>query len=489
MILQAASLAFRSYLAHQLGAEGLGLFQLTMSVNFLSVTFATSGVRFTATSLVAEELGSGRQSGAEKAVRSCFLYAALFGIAAMTLLNLGANWIGTQWLHDARAVLSLRIFAFSLPLISTSSVLSGYLIAAHRAPDEAAAQIFEELIEIGAGILFVRLYLPLGLKYACAGVILGSVMGEAGSFLLRLMIFQAGRRNRGGASGGAVTLSRRLFRIAIPAACSSYLSAGFRTVEQLLIPYGLKKSGASGSAALSTFGVIQGMAMPLILFPAFLLGTVMELILPELTECRASGNTRQLNYMIDRVFRIGVLFSMCAMWIFLRFSGELGTLLYQSADAAYLIRMLAALTPFLYLDLIVDTILKGIGEQLSTMKHNLFTSCVSTVLLYLLLPKYAIYGYLIAVYTTKILNFTCSLSKLVRDAKLSVHASSILSPILCMIAATSLTDLFLRVMPVSGTAVSVVSEALLIIFLYVFFLRVLSCISPEDVRWGRSLLK
>lgn len=490
LFLQTISLIFRSYLAQKLGAEGLGLFQLTMSVNFLSVTLATSGVRFTTTSLVAEELGVGRQAGAEKAVRSCFLYAIAFGLASMTLLNLSAKWIGTVWLHDTRTVLSLRIFAFSLPLISTSSVLSGYLIAARKAPDTAAAQILEELIEVGAGVFFLRLFLPLGLEYACAAVILGSVMGEVGSFLLQLAFFRAAQRGRGSKSGStAPALSRRLFRIAVPVACSAYLSAGFRMVEQLLIPYGLKKSGSTGSAALSTFGVIQGMVMPLIMLPALLLGTILELILPELAGCRAAGHTKRLNYMIDRVFRIGILFSMCTMWIFLRFSNELGTLIYQNKDAAYFIRMLAALVPFFYLDMIVDTILKSIGKQLSTMRHNLFTSSISILLLYLLLPRYAINGYLIAVYSTKILNFICSLNRLVRDTDLSVSFFSTLKSIFCIIGATSFTDLFMRLLPAAGTSVSVISQVLLIVFFYLFFLRMFSCISHEDIEWGRSLLK
>ena len=488
LVLQTVSLLFRAWYARKLGAEGLGLFQLTVSVSALGVTLATSGIRLTTTRLVAEELGALRPAGARAAVRSCMLYALVFGLGAMTLLNLGAARIGAGWLHDTRTVLSLHIFAFSLPFFSLSSVLSGYLIAAHRAPSAAVSEIFEKLMEVGSGIVLLRLWLPLGHEYACAAIVLGSAVGEAASFLLRLALFRAGS-TWGRAPAAAPDLTRRMFRIALPLAFGAYLSALFRTVEQLLIPYGLKKSGSTAAAALSTFGVIQGMVLPLLLFPALLLGAVLELIVPELAGSLEAGHIRRLNHIVDRMFRIGILFSMCVMWVFLRFSSELGQFVYHSADAGTLIRELAALTPFFYLDLIVDMILKGIGEQVSTVKHNLLTSMLNALALYLLLPRYGITGYLVAAYFTKILNFALSFNRLAQVTDLSVSLAGVAKSILAIIAATGLADLLTGLMPTAATPASVLSQILLVIFLDLFFLRAMGCISREDVRWGRSLLR
>lgn len=488
LALQTASLLFRAWFARKLGAEGLGLFQLTVSVSVLGVTLATSGIRLTATRLAAEELGAHRPAGARAAVRSCMIYSLVFGLGAMTLLNLGAARIGADWLHDTRTVLSLRIFAFSLPFISLSSVLGGYLIAAHRAPAAAAGQIFEKLTEVGCGVGLLRLWLPLGHEYACAAIVLGSAVGEAASFLLLLALCRAGR-TRDGAPDAAPNLTRRMFRIAVPLAFGAYLSAVFRAAEQLLIPYGLKKSGSTATAALSAFGVIHGMVLPLLLFPAFLLGAVLELILPELAGSLEAGHTRRLNHIVERMFRIGILFSMCVMWVFLRFSGELGQFVYHSADAGALIRDLAALTPFFYLDLIVDMILKGIGEQVSTVKHNLLTSVLNALALYLLLPRYGITGYLAAAYFTKILNFILSFGRLARVTDLSVSMTGVVKSILSIIAATGLADLLTGLMPTAATPASMLSQILLVVFLYLFFLRAMDCINREDVRWGRSLLR
>lgn len=490
LALQTASLLFRAYYARALGAEGLGLLQLTVSVSFLGVTMATSGIRLTATRLVAEELGARRRSGAEAAVRRCLLYALVCGLGAMTLLNLGAGRIGTAWLHDGRTVLSLRIFAFSLPLCSLSSVLDGYLIAARRAPAAAGAEVLEKLTEVGAGVGLLRLWLPLGHEYACAAIVLGSALGKAVSLLALLALCRADwRRHRGPGPRAAPDLTRRMFRIAVPLAFGAYLSALFRTVEQLLIPYGLKRSGASAAAALASFGVISGMALPLLMFPVFLLSALLELLLPELAGSMETGHTRRMNYLVGRMFRLGVLFSMCVMWMFLRFSGELGQFVYHSADAGVLIRQMAALTPFFYLDLIVDMVLKGIGEQVSTVKHNLLTSVLSAALLYLLLPRYGIAGYLAAAYLTKILNFILSFWHLAQVTDLTVSMTGIVKSILSVVAATGLTDLLTEAIPGVETPASLLSQVLLIVLFYLLFLRAMDCITHEDIVWGRSLLR
>lgn len=490
MILQTVALSFQAYLARKLGSEGLGLFQLTLSVHFLAATLATSGLRFTVTRLVAEELGSGRQAGAVKAVRRCLFFAAVFSLAATVLVNLGAVWIGTAWLNDSRTILPLRILSFSLPLLSLSGVLSGYFIAVRRAANTAVAQLLEQIVEVAASVVFLRIWMPMGLAYACAAVALGCTCGELCACLLQFVLYRFTIRTHARKDAKpSPHLFRRLFNTAAPAAFSAYISAGIRTMEQLLIPYGLKKGGASGSAALSTFGIIRGMAMPLILFPAFLLGTALELILPELTESQAAGHPRHLNYIIGRVYRIGILFSICMMWIFLRFSSELGMMIFRSADAAYFIRCLAVLAPFFYLDLITDTIVKGLGKHVSTMKYNLISSCVSVVLLYLLLPRYAITGYLITVYCSKILNYTLSLNKLIHISDLDIDLFGIFKAVLCIIASTQLTDLIVRLLPAFSEPFSLLMQIALMFFFYGLFLRVLSCVSHEDVVWCRSLLK
>ena len=133
LLMSLIGMSFQVWLAGRIGSAGIGLYQLVVSVSFLCTTFAISGVRFAATRLVSEEIGSERGWGIHAAMRRCFAYALLFGLAALLLLRACAEAIGFLWIGDARTVLSLRIMAYSMPMVSLCSAVSGYFTACGRA--------------------------------------------------------------------------------------------------------------------------------------------------------------------------------------------------------------------------------------------------------------------------------------------------------------------------------------------------------------------
>ena len=56
--------------------------------------------------------------------------------------------------------------------------------------------------------------------------------------------------------------------------------------------------------------------------------------------------------------------------------------------------MLSPLIPFMYIESIVDGILKGLGQQVSTLKYSVIDSCIRIALILLLLPFAGIKGFL-----------------------------------------------------------------------------------------------
>ena len=89
------------------------------------------------------------------------------------------------------------------------------------------------------------------------------------------------RHYRPGESGGK--LSSRMLRLAVPLALSAYTRSALTTLQQLLVPRGLRAAGLSADTALAGYGVVQGMVLPLLFFPSCLLGAAADLIVPELT--------------------------------------------------------------------------------------------------------------------------------------------------------------------------------------------------------------
>ena len=98
LLMRTIAMVFQVYVAGRIGAAGIGLFQLVLSVYTLATTVAQSGIRLAATRLVAEQVGRRDEPAIRRAVRCAVGYSAVFGTAAMLLLYFmapaAAGWAG-----------------------------------------------------------------------------------------------------------------------------------------------------------------------------------------------------------------------------------------------------------------------------------------------------------------------------------------------------------------------------------------------------------
>ena len=413
LFMRCIALAYQVWLAGRIGSAGIGLWQLVLSVSALSATLAISGIRFTTTRLVAEEIGTGNQGGLGKAVAHCLCYAAVFGCAAFALLFFGAERIGFLWVGDARTVLSLRIIALTLPMISLSSVLNGYFIASGKAWKSAAVQVVEQIL----GICFVMLLLLRtdagDLEQCCAAISRGSLAADAVSLALVSILYGIDRRRQTGGSASP-HLTRRMLRIAVPLAFSAYARTSLTTLEHLLVPRALRSAGLSADRALSGYGTITGMVFPVIGFPSCLLSAVAELTVPELTAAQVQKNTARIRHMVFTLLRWTLLYGL-AVGAFLFFTADaLGFVIYRTSSVGRFIRIFAFLVPIMYLDIVTDGCLKGLGQMMQSMSFNIAEALFGVLLVVLLLPRYALGGYIFVIYFCELFNFVLSITRLLR---------------------------------------------------------------------------
>lgn len=412
ILMRLIGMAFQVWLAGRIGASGIGLYQLVMSVELLCVTFAISGIRFAVTRLVSEEIGSGRPGGVGGAMRRCAAYSLFFGCAACAVLSLSAEAIGFLWIGDARTVRSLRILAVGLPFISLSSTLSGYFTACGRVGKPSLVHLIEQFVSVTLVALFL-LRAPSGdIEKSCAAVTTGVTCADALSFLMMLAAYIRDRRSHGGDKAPSPRLTSRMLTVALPLAASAYARSALSTLEQLLVPRGLKRSGLSADGALAGYGVIQGMVMPIIGFPSCLLLALAELVVPELTEAQMRGDESSISHIVSSLLRRTLFFSLMCSAVLFVFAEPLGMAVYKSAEAGKYIRLLAPILPIMYTDMVTDGCLKGLGEQMWSMGVNILDSALGVLMVWTLLPKGALGAYIAIIYFDECLNFALSIGRL-----------------------------------------------------------------------------
>lgn len=409
--MRCVGLAYQAWLARRIGAAGLGLWQLIVSVNVLSATLAVSGIRFTTTRLVSEELGSARGGSAVAAAARCLLYAVCFGCCAWALLFFGAERIGFLWIGDARTVKSLRILSITAPMIALSSVMNGFFIAGGSAWKSALTQIAEQLVNVAAVMLLLRSTEVGDLSACCAAIARGNLIADAVSLLLVSALFLPTlRKHRDRAPRGGLT--GRMLRIALPLAFSAYARTGLTTLEHLLVPKKLRAGGMRADLALGGYGIVTGMVFPVIAFPACLPGAVAELTVPELTAAQVRGDARSIRRTVTRLLRISLFYSLAVTALLWLCADAIGTAIYRSAEAGRYIRLLAPIVPVMYMDIVTDGCLKGLGEMMRSMRYNISEALIGVALVIAALPRWGLNGYLFMIVFCELWNFALSFRRL-----------------------------------------------------------------------------
>jgi len=438
LLLRGAAVSFNAYVTNKIGAESMGLFTLVMSVYGFAVTVATSAVNLAAVRLTAERcalLEEKKASAGEyryamnRVCRAVCLYSLLFGILSGTVLFFAAEGIADRFLGDLRTLASLKVLAVSLPAISISSAIAGYFTGIRKVYKNALISVTEQFIKILVTTTALVLVIPFGsVEYACLAVVGGSAVCEAWSMVLCIILYLTDSRCPGDVEPGrqgSGTKLRTGFRdaaaISFPTAVGAYLRQGLTTAEHLAIPRGLRRTGASSSAALASYGVLHGMAFPLIMFPYAVIGSFTGLLIPEITESAATESKDRIARIVHRVFDCTAVCSVGAAGLFVTFADSLGMMIYNNGEVGHFIRVMGLLVPFMYLDTACDAVLKGLGEQVFIMKINTADAAASLILVILLTPVIGIYGYVVTVWLCEILNLSAGIRRMAALVEMRQH--------------------------------------------------------------------
>ena len=494
LLVRTVGVSFQVIISNKAGAEAMGLFSLMSGVYGFALTLATSGIHLGVTHVVVNAIGKGEPWRIGAAMRRAVLYALCFGCLASGLLIGFADPIGRIWLKDARTVLSLRLFGMTLPLISLSSAFGGYFTAVRRTYKNAVTQVAEQGLKIGFTMYLLASLSSGEIEKTCCALVLGGALAETVSFLIELFFYLIDRKlhfdKRRGGDGKAE--GKLLLSISLPVALTAYIRSGLITLEHILIPEGLRNSGSSHAASLAAYGSIQGMALPIVLYPAALISSFSGLLVPELAECNVQKGTHRIRYMIGRVWWLSLAFSIGVAGILICFSGEIGEALYPNTDTAKYIRMLAPLIPIMYVDTATDAMMKGLGEQVYSMRINILDALISVILVWLLTPRFGIMGYVFTVYFSETFNTVFSVTHLLSLSSPKIRLFKwVFKPLLCIIGATCTARLLLQWLSptIPNAALSITLHCLLTVALYLGFLLLTGCVEKEDTQWLATLFR
>ncbi len=474
LLLRLVSTSFQVYLSGRIGAGGIGLVQLVLSVGMLAMTAGMAGVRTATMYLTAEELGKNKPGNVIWILRGCFRYSLVCSIAVAIAVYAAAPWLAGNWIGNAAVTPAIRLLAFSVPISCLCGVMTGCFTAEQKIGTLAAVEVAEQLLTMAVTVAALFLWAKNDEAKACQCVVAGSLSGACFT-LATLSLLRLRDRSP---NEPKIAVRKRLMQAAVPLALGDDLKAGISTTENLMVPKRLALHRLTADP-LAAFGMVSGMVFPVLMFPAAILFGLCELLIPELARCHAAGSWQRIRYLVGRSLRVAMFYGFACCAVLYLCAQDICLRLYGSTDAGDLLQRFALLAPMLYCDVVTDAMVKGLGQQKVCVRYNIFTSFLDVVFLFFLLPVYGLEGYFFSFLVTHLINFALSLRRLV---KISEHRICWHVPLLCagaaafsMVAASVLPYPWIRILS--------------FFLMFISSLCLFNVLKGEDFRWVSGLLR
>ena len=408
LILRSIGMSFSIYISNKIGSKATGTFELVMSVYMFFVTFALSGINLACTRIVSEELAFSNTENIKEAMYKCISFSLFFGCLSSLLLCILAPYLSSSVLHAQVSSLPFYAISISLPFVAMSSCINGYFTAVRKIGRSAFIQILEQIIKIVVVSYLINIFMPRNIDFTIISLVLGTSISEVLSFFGLYVFYIIDKKKLHISRNHCESLTRKILHISMPVAITSYIRSGLSSIKQILIPISLEKTGLTCSQALSFYGMINGMALTTILFPNIIINAFSGLLIPEFSYASVKNQPKKMIHIAKISIKFTFLFAIIILALLYIFSHKIATSLFNQPNLEIYIKYLSPLVIFMYLDNVIDCILKGLDKQKRVMQINILDLLSTICLILFFLPHSGKSGYIVILYISEILNFVLS---------------------------------------------------------------------------------
>lgn len=370
-------------LARWMGAEALGVMEMAHAVDMLALTPVTAGLPAAMSRLTAQRPACDRpevlRAGCALVKRlALWLTPALLALSPLLALLLG----------DQRVLPSLLVSLPCIALLGFGAVYSGYCYG----QGEASLPARNECVEQGVRFLLAvaLLWMLRGRSIAMTAALPGAA--ESAAALTALLLFRHSVPLPPSRVAPSRALQKELTSLAAPTVLSRLCATGMRAVSAVLMPVCLRRSGLTAAAATAQYGMLNGMAMPLMMLPGIVTSAISMVAAPAISGREASPE--RLRPLVRQLYLGGTaigIASTAGLWALADFLAEQ---LYQTSALAPLLRLMAPTALLFGLQQVQYGMITGLGLQRRALTGTLAGSLVQLLLVALLtpLPRVRIFG-------------------------------------------------------------------------------------------------
>lgn len=389
---------FSILLSRELGAEGLGLYGLLVPVYVLLLCFTSEGL-ITALSKISAVYYSKRDfNNINRTISSVFFLIILWSFLIVLLVYFNSSLICTYIIKDIRTSLALKIVSPALMFVALSAVLKGYFYGTDQFKTAALIDIVEKFLRVVILLGTVTVLSLNDVKSTVAAAFFALTAGEIVSFILLYTFYHKSKKSVKVSitkPQNRLQLVYDILKISSPLCINGIISSVLGTISVLILPRRLVASGIPYDHALALIGKFTGMALNITYLPFVIVGSMITVIVPDLSLRSSRNDFRLMEFRIVKVLKISLVVGIATTIICLNIPDVLGKLFYNRSDLDNLIKFAALSAVVSYISAPTFGILNGLGRQKALLKNSIIISLEGLVLIYILtgIPSVNIYGY------------------------------------------------------------------------------------------------
>lgn len=428
---------YRIFLSRKLGAEGLGIYQISLSVLGLFMTMTSAGIPITVSRIITKTKAEKNKDVTSESVTAGILLTIAVSVP-LTLITLFCSGALDILFSDARCISILRIMIPGLIFTSVYAVLRGSFWGNSRFLTYSVIEFAEEAVMTVAGIVLVNSATDMmkGAEHAGVAVLVSYIF----SFIAASAMFLI----RGGRIKSPKKTLKPLFRSSVPVTAMRTATSLVGTLIAVMLPARLVYYGMGSSAAVGEFGKIYGMAFPLVSMPSTLIGSLAVVLVPELSSNYYSAKYATLRNNIEKAVKFSVFVACLAIPVFLSLGREIGVFLYDDETAGtYVVKAAAMMLP-LSLTIITTSMLNSLGKEKTTLLYYLIGASLMLLCIYFL-PKYiGVNALIVGMAVSYVVSCGLNLILLRRVSPVKPRILSYIATSVIFIAPSSALGLFLK---------------------------------------------
>ena len=358
---------FRIYLSRVLGTEELGIYQVSLSVFMVLLTIVASGLPLIISKLSAKYFAKKDGEKEGKLVSASLIISAITSVILIVIVLVFKRLFSFLF-TDERCYLILVAMLPAVLFSGIYNVFRGAMWGRSNYFCFCITELFEQIVRIticvvllsfGIGSLSPSIGAALSLSIAC-------FLSMALSVVL-YFVYGGKLRKPGG-------VYKEVLKSSTPITAVRFLSSLVQPIIALIIPARLIAAGYTSSQALSVYGVVIGMTMPLLFIPITIVGSLSTALIPDLSAAVESEDSSHIKNRITTSLIITMFIAFLMIPLFIGAGENIGLFFFNNITSGVLLSGAAWMTLPLALTNITSSILNALGMEVKSFINYLIGS-------------------------------------------------------------------------------------------------------------------